>query len=670
MAAERLMVLFGDGSVEVHYAGGSRLLLSPCGCEYLHRAALPAAAHPLQPAETSRQRVAFAVSAYRVGGGSAMSGPGGKPVLPWGLRGAPWCRVPGRHRRANEGTPRHPPELRTGRLRGDPAAQGNPAPSLPQRRRYLLLSEQLLRALDFRNKFCSRPYLPSRVIPPERKKVSSVISLEIRWPDPATAHLTRCIDNGSVKISLDGYAHLYLSELQQEFTVEFLCKVSQSSAASLGSSQMNSSYQAGDQHGKSSKNSIAETSSKQTRIESEKNEHGYSEGKYREPSNQDRKDRDVVPVFYTNCSSEYVWVTQRWSLPPYPEEWKYPLSLALMCYNLHTVKNVTKTSLPLSCRAPHLHRWTFCDLFQNQDTGNYPCSQLIQIVWCQGVFYRFTGQMELPQASLTIMVLVSLQITLLLVIMKISRFRNVVLVTYIIRMLQAAKLFIHGRANITEIYPGDDSFFKSEGAFFGNYFVHYAIQKGTKKREEKMYSVNSLPPDVPGNPYSISSIITPTKILQYCYKTKLSLTHNYYLCCWKMVPETDGREMLPVLLYEKVIPSVGRLIVYSDYKIHAAFWDGVTLNMVWDYSSSCSKIQVNEDVGWCKLTTPDVQQLIQISHPGIYERSADAELEKYRDLPFYWIIAMFWKGHLLPKPIHLALLSEKKKTGGQPEENG
>lgn len=82
------MVLFGDGSVEVRYAGGSRLLLSPCGCEYLHRAALPAAAHPLQPAETSRQRVAFAVSAYRVRGGSAMSGPGRKPVLPWGLRGA------------------------------------------------------------------------------------------------------------------------------------------------------------------------------------------------------------------------------------------------------------------------------------------------------------------------------------------------------------------------------------------------------------------------------------------------------------------------------------------------------------------------------------------------------------------------------------------------------
>ncbi|XP_009472361.1 PREDICTED: uncharacterized protein C5orf34 homolog [Nipponia nippon] len=376
--------------------------------------------------------------------------------------------------------------------------------------------ERLLRALDFRNKFSSRPYLPSRIIPPERKqlRVENTVSqyhyalhssqsitvtlyvprkilfsdiLEVRWPDPATADLTRCIDNGNVKISsVDGYAHLYLSELQQEFTVEFLCKVSQSSAASLRSSQKNGNYQTGDQYGKSSKNSVAEMSSKQMRTENKKNEHG--------------------------CAEECL--------------------AALQYYT--------------------------------------------SFLW----------------------------------------------------------RFIHGTTNITEIYPGDDSFFKSEGAFLGNYFVHYAIQKGTKKREEKMYSVKSLPPDVPGNPYSVSSVITQAaKILQYCYKTKLSLTHNCYLCCWKMVPETDGREMLPVLLYEKVIPSTGRLLVYSDHKVHAAFWDGVTLNMVWDFSSSCSKIQVNEDVGWCKLTTPDgVQQLMQISHPGIYERYIRMAIEWCRSL--------------------------------------
>ncbi|OXB76758.1 UNVERIFIED_CONTAM: hypothetical protein H355_007033 [Colinus virginianus] len=162
------------------------------------------------------------------------------------------------------------------------------------------------------------------------------------------------------------------------------------------------------------------------------------------------------------------------------------------------------------------------------------------------------------------------------------------------------------------------------------YLPSRIISPERKSREEKMYSVNSLPPDVPGSHYSVSSIITEaTKMLQYCYKTKLSLIHNYHLCCWKMVPETDGREMLPVLLDEKVVLGIGRLLVYSDHKVHAVFWDGISLNMVWDFSSCYTKIQVNEDVGWCKLTTPDgVQRLIQIRHPGIYERSADAELEK------------------------------------------
>uniref|UniRef100_A0A672TSD1 Chromosome 5 open reading frame 34 n=1 Tax=Strigops habroptila TaxID=2489341 RepID=A0A672TSD1_STRHB len=513
-----LMVLYEDDSAELHYAGGDRLLLSPCGCEYRQEAAPPAAAHPLQPARTTRQRTAFVRSAHR---------------------------------------------------------------------------ERLLRALDFRNKFSSRPYLPSHVIPPERKKIIFRDILEVRWPDPATADLTRWADNGSVKISsVDGYAHLYLSELHQEFTVEFLCKVSQSSAASLCSSQKNSNYQTRDHYGKSSKNYVAEMSLKQTSIEGKKNDQGCAEGKYREPTNpEDQRHTDGVPLFYTNHSCEYTWVTQCWSVSSYPEEWKYPLSLALMCYNLYTAKNIMQTceknnrpsmetdvlidpgtketashlptALPLSCRAPHLHRY----------------------------YKRF---------------------------LKIYYSR-----------------FIHGRKNIIEIYPGDDSVLKSEGALFGNYFIHYAIQKGTKKREEKMYSVNSLPPDVPGNSYSISSIITQaTKILQYCYKTKLSLTHNYSLCCWKMVPETDGREMLPVLLYEKVIPSIGRLIVYSDHKVHAAFWDGVTLNMVWHFSSSCSKIQVTHEFwGWCKLTTPDgVQQLIPISHPGIYERYTKTAIEWCRSL--------------------------------------
>lgn len=52
--------------------------------------------------------------------------------------------------------------------------------------------------------------------------------------------------------------------------------------------------------------------------------------------------------------------------------------------------------------------------------------------------------------------------------------------------------------------------------------------------------------------------------------------------------------MLPVLLYEKVIHGTGRLLVYSDHKVHAAFRDGISLNMVWDFSSCYKQIQVTQ----------------------------------------------------------------------------
>lgn len=37
------------------------------------------------------------------------------------------------------------------------------------------------------------------------------------------------------------------------------------------------------------------------------------------------------------------------------------------------------------------HRWTFCDFFQNEDMEKYSFPQLIQVVWYQGVFYRYIG---------------------------------------------------------------------------------------------------------------------------------------------------------------------------------------------------------------------------------------------------------------------------------------
>ncbi|XP_050802922.1 uncharacterized protein C5orf34 homolog isoform X3 [Gopherus flavomarginatus] len=489
MNPESLMILYEDDSVEVHYIDGSRLLLSPCGSEFLFEKALPVSAHPLQPAERIRQRTQFVISTYR---------------------------------------------------------------------------EELLRAIGFRNQFCTSLYLPSSIIPSERKNSLLSDISEINWPSPNATDAVECMDNGSVKISsLDGRAYLCMSELQQEFSVEFLCKVSQKCTASSSFSEKNSNNQNKGQHGKSSRSVISEMFPKQMRMENKKEENCWAINKCRELDKSkdylnQLKGQDETPLSLTRCSSEYVWVMQRWSVFSYPEEWKYPLSLALMFYQSHTdnicktyvenkctrngtagsdvLKETEKTkvvshlprALPLSCSAPHLHRWSFCDLFlqRKQDTEHNSHPLLIKIVWCQGIIYRFIHEIE----------------------------------------------------NFIEIYPGDGSVFKSEGAFLGNYFTHYSVHKETRQREKKMYSANSLPPDTPESPYSICSIITQaTRILQYCHKTKLSLTHNYSICCWRM--NNDA------------------LLSFS------------------------SKINQGGTTGWCKVISPDgAQQLIQIKDPGIYER--------------------------------------------------
>ena len=111
----------------------------------------------------------------------------------------------------------------------------------------------------------------------------------------------------------------------------------------------------------------------------------------------------------------------------------------------------------LSCPAPHLHRWNFSDSFSQKQFGaeEYSYHELVKVVWYKAVTYRLT----------------------------------------------------HKHMNSIEIYPGDGSVFKSEGAYLGNYFTYYSIREESEEREEKTYSVNNLPPDRPGSPFSVCSLI-------------------------------------------------------------------------------------------------------------------------------------------------------------------
>uniref|UniRef100_A0A8D2CRC8 Chromosome 5 open reading frame 34 n=1 Tax=Sciurus vulgaris TaxID=55149 RepID=A0A8D2CRC8_SCIVU len=519
MAAEVQMVLYEDDSVQVQYVDGSKLQLSPCGSEFLFEKSPPVSAHPLEQPERIRQR-----------------------------------------------------------------------------------TEQLQRALDFRNSSATCLFLSESIVPSERKKCIFIDISEVRWPSLDPDGSTICMESGTVKItSLDGHAYLCLPKSQHEFTVHFLCKVSQKPDSSIVFSEKNNQAPKDGLVEKTSKICTYEGLSGQ-RLKNKENELYCQVVKSKETLGKTNcvngsEGSGELPFPGANHTCVYTWVKQCWSVTSCPKEWRYPLSLALHFHN--KVSNMSKTdvdiitsriltsdvseerrkevsvlprTLLLSCSAPHLHRWNFCDSLAQRESGeefSYP--ELVKVVWYKGVTYRLT----------------------------------------------------HKNVNSIEIYPGDGSVFKSEGAYFGNYFTYYPRLEGSLEREEKIYSVNNLPSDRPGSPFSVCSLIKQAvRILQHCAKTRLSLSHNYRICCWKMKPGINDRNILPLLLKESVIPSVGRFLAYSDDKVHATFVDGITVTLNWNFSFSTKKRQVNQGLklGWCKLTFPDGQdELIEIEHPGPYE---------------------------------------------------
>ncbi|XP_048358786.1 uncharacterized protein C5orf34 homolog isoform X2 [Sphaerodactylus townsendi] len=481
-----------------------------------------------------------------------------------------------------------------------------PAEKLRQRTQFAVscYRKKLLQAIDFRNQYSDRPYLPSSIIPPERKNIVFTDVCEAKWPQPDASSELICRFSGGVKVSSsDGHACLFLSELQQEFTVEFLCRVSQKLRTPLPLLENSCK--------KSAKEWLARSSPDPASPQSQTEEKAHERCRNAENCTRvnkpeccssptcEKDDENSGP--FQPCLYEHCRVTQHLSVSSCPEEWKYPLSLAFMFYQTHA-SNAAESdegkgdsrvpalegflkcensrtvsclplALPLSCEAPYFHSWNFSNLFswRKEDIGHYSQSQPVKVVWHKGVLYKF------PLGSKSI-----------------------------------------------EIYPRDGSVFKSEGSFLGKYFTRYSVQDQTKLTEETVYSASSLPPNVPGSLYSVCEIITQAiRVLQHNRETLLSLIPSDTFCCWKMSTEAGGREMLPVLLAEEVIPNVGELLACSDNKVRAVFCDGTVLNTVWDFSSSYGKGQEHQNFnsGWFKLISPEgAHQLLHIDHPGLYER--------------------------------------------------
>ncbi|XP_067838191.1 uncharacterized protein C5orf34 homolog [Heptranchias perlo] len=544
MALVSLMVLYEDDSVEVQFTDGSSLQLSPCGSEFLFEKAPAPSLHPLQSSCRVRQRTQFVISSYK---------------------------------------------------------------------------EQLLHALEFRNRFASRPYLPADLIAVD--KLSNLFHdiSKVKWPGADGEGAATMADNGRVTVSSPGgHAFLYLSPSQLEFTVKFMARVSQP-VSGKPLLKPGPSWSGGPhQQPRPSREKV-----KPVGFGAARSGLGRSAGR-RQNEVQGVADPPVSELrgggsteICSKYMHQYAWAVQHHTVSSCPPEWHRPLRLALHC-NRQQEKTPgpdgtdilpqsggepgTDTALPrpmpLNCPAPHLHRWRYREVLGQGKLDLETClhSQLVKVIWCQGVVYRV----------------------------------------------------IAGPVSSVEIYPGDGSVLKSQGAS-SNYFTHYLMGQSDGQREERMFMVSSLPPDTPGSKYSICSMVTrAVRILQCCNQLKLSLK-LLNVCCWKTELSQPGvSSQLPVLLGEEVVGNVGRFSAFSDGRVHISFCDGVTLNASWDFGSRhggeartplqqwnpllspvlLSETQTDLMPGWCQLLFPNgSSQLVLMHSAGVYEGYATAAMD-------------------------------------------
>ncbi|KAM8887327.1 uncharacterized protein C5orf34 homolog [Spinachia spinachia] len=378
-----------------------------------------------------------------------------------------------------------------------------PTERIRQRTRFTISTykELMVAALAFRNKYATRPYLPEDLIPVDHKKTFFSLDAEVQWPEWSSCDGDLTPGIQTIIRTEGGRAVLMLSPSGEEFSVEFTCILSQTQnqrrTVQGFSVDVDSSSDIQQQRGSNP--------SHHTTNDEDKEVLQGRAGK----RNECIRSRSCSPRIISTAQPEKMYqstkVVQHHSCFAVDPIWCYPLSLARRLRKLHLSKpedvrvegigDLTKAqgtipisdistgerrshlpqALPLTCPSPHWHRWKVKEPLANTEHSDQdPSTELVKVMWCQGVTYRI----------------------------------------------------LSGAVSVIEVSPGDGSVIRSKGVL-STYFTHYKPDPMSQQVKEITYHLNNLQPDVPGQPYSVRSIVSRASRVLTCYneaKQSLKLT--------------------------------------------------------------------------------------------------------------------------------------------------
>uniref|UniRef100_G3PDJ0 DUF4524 domain-containing protein n=1 Tax=Gasterosteus aculeatus aculeatus TaxID=481459 RepID=G3PDJ0_GASAC len=362
-----------------------------------------------------------------------------------------------------------------------------------QRTRFTISTykELMVAALTFRNKYATRPYLPEELILVDHKKPFFSLDSEVQWPEWSSCDGDLAPGVQTIIGAEGGRAVLMLSPSGEEFCVEFTCILSQTpkQCRTVQGCSIESSSDNQQQQGRNPIHRTTNEEDKELFQESGSKRNGSTRSRSCSPQLIGTAQPKPEKMYQSTT------VVQHHSCCAVAPIWRYPLSLARRLRTAHLSKpedvrvegtsDLTKAqriipisdisteerrshlprALPLTCPSPHWHRWKVKEpLAKTEHSDQDLRTELVKVMWCQGVTYRI----------------------------------------------------LSGAVSVIEVSPGDGSVIRSNSVL-NTYFTHYKPDPLSQQVKEMTYHLNNLQPDVPGQPYSVRSIVSRASRILTCY---------------------------------------------------------------------------------------------------------------------------------------------------------